>query len=68
MKNRIKCSHCGSYNIDAEDWFDTDLIFDTEKQNEVILRRMIGRCDECKTTLLWDEIYEYTNYQNVREG
>ena len=60
------CPHCGSTEVYVSDCFDTEVTFDYNIQNEVVLRKINGYCDGCGATdLLWTEVYEFKGYKDV---
>lgn len=60
------CPHCGSDEVYDSDCFDTEVTFDYNINNEVVLRKINGYCDGCGATdLLWTEVYEFKGYKNV---
>ena len=66
MGEELKCPHCGSLNVDYSDCYDTEITFDSEKENEIVIRKMNGYCGDCGATdLLWEEIYEFVGVRNV---
>ena len=67
MGKELKCPHCGSLNVDYSDCYDTEKAFDYEKENEIVIHRMNGYCEDCGATdLQWEEVYEFTGYQNIK--
>lgn len=62
----LKCPHCGGTNVSASDCFDTEIAFDYNIHNEVVLRKINGYCDDCGATdLLWTEVFEFKGYKDV---
>ena len=62
----LKCPHCGSLNVDCSDCYDTEITFDHQRENDIVIRKMNGNCGDCGATdLLWEEIYEYTGVRNI---
>ena len=53
----LKCPHCGSENVDVDDCYDTEITFDSQRENEIVIRKVSGYCGDCDATdLLWEEI------------
>lgn len=62
----LKCPHCGSLNVDYGDCYDTEITFDHQRENDIVIRKMNGYCGDCGADdLLWEEIYEFVGVRNV---
>lgn len=62
----LKCPHCGSENVDVDDCYDTEITFDPQRENEIVVRKVSGYCCDCDATdLLWEEIYEFVGVRNI---
>ena len=62
----LKCPHCGSLSVDYGDCYDTEITFDHQRENDIVIRKMIGYCEDCGATdLLWEEVFEYIGVRNV---
>lgn len=64
--NVLKCPKCGSLNLYDDDCFDVETTFDYNRENEIVIRRINGRCEDCETELLWEDVYEFVESANVK--
>lgn len=61
MHNKLFCPNCG-----REDSIIYDDCFDSECDDDYIVRKYVGHCHNCESELLWDEIYYFSHYDNIR--
>lgn len=60
IEEELKCPYC---NCDIETDESTDLGF----EGDYCWIEMQGHCPECKTDFEWEEIYDFTRVQRLRE-
>lgn len=56
----LKCPKCGSEDVEYYD------CYDLRPEEDVIIQCWSGFCMECKTDLLWEEVFKLEKIQNVR--
>ena len=61
IHNKLICPVCG-----REDSVLYDDCFDFECEGDYVIRNYVGHCHNCNTELLWDEIYNFSHYENIR--
>lgn len=59
VEKQLKCPHCGSAEIEEDD------CINTEYNSTTIAKRLCGRCTNCEALLEWEEVFVFSNYQNV---
>jgi endogenous inhibitor of DNA gyrase (YacG/DUF329 family) len=59
-ETELKCPHCG---CDLE----SDACYDRGCEGDYCYISMEGFCPECNRQFRWDEIYDFTGFQNLRE-
>lgn len=60
MGEELKCPRCGGTNIEEDDCIDTEYISST-----TMSRRYTGCCNDCQALLEWEEVFTFSEYQNI---
>ena len=60
MGEELKCPHCGGTNIEEDDCIDTEYVNST-----TMSRRCTGYCNDCQSPLEWEEVFTFSEYQNI---
>lgn len=60
MEKELKCPHCGSNYIDIDD------CFDMECNGDSVIRKYCGFCMDCGTDLIWEKIFKFESYSNIK--
>lgn len=59
---KLQCPKCKSVNIISED------IYSIFSASNGLNLCCVGYCEDCKTSLQWDEVYKFYEYENVEES
>ena len=58
--NNLVCPKCESETVLYDD------CFDFECEGDYVIRRYSGHCHNCNAELLWDEVYNFSHYEDIR--
>ena len=61
IHNKLVCPVCG-----REDSIIYDDCFDFDFEGDYIVRNFVGHCHNCNAKILWDEVYNFSHYENIR--
>lgn len=60
IHNVLACPRCG-----REDSVLYDDCFDVECGGDYVIRKYLGHCHNCNAELIWDEVYNFSHYENI---
>lgn len=62
----VKCPVCGSHNVEVDDVI--DIYSDEDKNGELLIKDIIGYCQDCGTELKWKQIFRYLAIEDLEES
>lgn len=58
---KLFCPKCGS-----KDSIVYDDCFDFECRDDYRVHSCLGHCEKCEVEVLWDEVYTFSHYENIK--
>lgn len=60
MMNELICPHCKSTKTEEDDCIDIEYV-----DESTMIKRYCGCCVKCEALLHWEEVFTFSNYQNI---